>query len=508
MDYGWNDEINCCIDCIENADYYGPPDPPLVAAGKKKDFYPRAELALAIFGCLPSFETDMEIIPVDPGGKRPAKGFMPNHEAIPKTEEGIALAALRFPHANAAIRSRRAEGAIIGIDIDRPGVVARYEAETGRNLPRTYTTQTRPLSAPHKMHMFWMSSPLSVSSLPKQVTDVTTECGYDLKGNGGWGYLVTEGSVRDGEEIKVLDPSPIAAIPDDFVEWLAQDVAKGRERNRAKRAAERKAETADRAAIALACSFAVAHGDRNRTIWSRIRTYKNLGMDDDETYEMVGRDIKHFEDAESYLSNIRLRARIREVPTLGRDASLRNLNRDRRARRKPAFHRTREQIAALPAEVTPAQARTSLDVRSDADRQRMCRQLRRAGYVAIGRQGSHRRIWIRPVPVQQPRPALALGASSFGFHSFSGTPNSCSSPYRAAATQAAERTSSGSEHESFCESKVVVAKEVAGAALTFTFEKDARSRLRPRCAGIRAADERTGRDSYEAAEREAIQALG
>jgi Bifunctional DNA primase/polymerase, N-terminal len=472
MSCDWNDGINSCNDWIDITDYYGPPDPPLVATGKKKDFYPRAELALALFGGLPAFETDMEIIPVDPGGKRPAKGFLPNHEAIPKTEEGIALAALRFPHANAGIRSRRAEGAIIGLDVDRPGVVARYEAETGRKLPRTYTTQTRPLSAPEKMHMFWMSSPLSVGSLPKQVTDVTAECGYDLKGNGGWGYLVTEGSVRDGEEIKVLDPSPIAVIPDDFVEWVAQDVAKGRERKRARRAAERKAEAAERAATALARGFAVPRGDRNWTLWSRIRTWKNTGMTDAEVLPLAVAHIRaHFEDGCEMLTPdgmSKLRARIRKVPTLG-DQSYRNLLRDRRPRRKPASRRMRERIEAAPAQLTSAEARTLLKVHDDADQQRMCRQLHRAGFVVTGRRGSHQRLWTRSRPAHDSRPRPVLDSRSCRR-----SPVSCSSPYREAAAHAVERTSSGCEGRAFRASQVAAAKEVGRVASTFTFEKDGR----------------------------------
>src|SRR5207253_6649932 len=65
---------------------------------------------------------------------------------------------------------------------------------------------------------------------------------YDLKGCGGGGYVVAEGSIHpSGETYTILHDSPIIPIPDWLVDWIAADAHRYRS-ERAKLAAQRKAE--------------------------------------------------------------------------------------------------------------------------------------------------------------------------------------------------------------------------------------------------------------------------
>lgn len=133
--------------------YYGEPERFELSAAATR-FFQIAAKAHERFGALPAYDGDIQLIPLDEHcGKRPTSGFLPSRQVLPKTTEALALMAAVCPDANVGISSRRAVGAIIVIDCDEPGVLERIQRETGRRLPLTYTTQTRPRSAPHKRHI-------------------------------------------------------------------------------------------------------------------------------------------------------------------------------------------------------------------------------------------------------------------------------------------------------------------------------------------------------------------
>jgi hypothetical protein len=374
-------------------DYYGEPDP-FERLAATSSFFRIADAAYERVGALPAYGDNIQLIPLEPGGKRPAKGFLPSRHAGPTTRETLALLAASHPDANVGINSHGAVGSLTVMDCDEPGVAERYERETGRQLPLTFTTQTRPQSAPWKMNLYYMSTEHSVRSLPKQVTDVTHICGYDLKGNGGWGNVGAAGNVRDGERIVVLHDVPIAPVPDDLVDWWVADVAKGRSQKR--KLARKKPEPAQPETTSPR-PFAVARGDRHWTMRSRIRTCKNLGWNDEETFALVSSDIREcFEGGDDYLRRLNLRALVRRVPTIGRHASYRILTHRRRTHRSAIkLAALRERFKSCPLDISPADARIFFSVRNRADHERLRREFHRHGYVYVGSQGSHAGIWSR-----------------------------------------------------------------------------------------------------------------
>jgi hypothetical protein len=387
-------------------EYYGEPEPFEIAAGATM-FFPIAALAIERFGALPAFDTHMQIIPLEPGGKRPAKGFLPSKHAVPRTREALAAIAPTYADNNVGISSRRAVGALVVMDCDEPGVAERYERETGRRLPLTYTTQTRPRSAPWKMNLYFVSTERSVLRIPKQVTDVTRRCGYDLKGNGGGhgGYVRAEGSECGGEKVVALHDVPVAPIPDDFADWLANDIAKARAMKRRKARLEPEPESTPQ----LPCRTyphrpAVSRDDRHWTIESRIRIWKNTGMTDEQIMPVLLDHIRDYiEDGERLVADPayvgKLRAMVRKVHTLGA-VSYRFLTRHRRNRRQRRssikLSDFRERFASCPLDITPDAARVLFSVRNRADHQRLLREFRRHGYIYVGSQGSHSGVWSRP----------------------------------------------------------------------------------------------------------------
>jgi hypothetical protein len=357
-------------------------------------FFEISTKAHARFSALPAYNDAMEIVPLDPRGKRPVSSFMPSLHRIPKTPEALALMAAVYPDANAGIRSRREEGALLIIDCDEAGVTDRIERETGRALPTTYTTLTRPQSAPWKMHILFMSTAHSVNAIRKQVTDVTRICGYDLKGCGGYGHVALEGCVRDGETVIAQHDVPIAPVPDWLVNWLVADIAKGRA---TKRAQKPKPEPEQPSSPR---PFAVARDDRNWAIASRIRTWKNTGMSDDDVFDMLVKHIGHyFEDGQQMLTKAyirKLRAMIGKVPTLG-ETSYNNLTHRARRRRRNSIplSTVRERFKSCTPDITPDDARRLFSVKTEADHLRLRRQFHEHGYVYVGPHGSHAGFWSR-----------------------------------------------------------------------------------------------------------------
>jgi hypothetical protein len=376
-------------------EYYGEPEPFEILAATSK-FFQVAAKADERFGSLPAYDRAIQLIPLEAGGKRPASGFLPSKHNIPKTHEALALMAAAYPDANVGIRSRRAVGSIVAIDCDEPGVVERIERETGRRFPLTYTTQTRPYSAPYKKHHVFISTEHSVHVIKKQTTDVTHICGYDLKGCGGFGYIAAEGCVRDGEPIVALHDVPIIPIPDWLVDWLVADVAKARAMKRE----IKKSKPAPKPETTTESDPPVARIDRHWVIQSRIRTWKNTGISDDDIFDLLTKHIRlYFEDGEQMLTPSylrKLRSMIRKVSTLG-ETSYRNLTHHRRRRRRTSIPlaTVRERFKSCPPDISMSEARRLFSVQSPADDRRLIRQFHEHGYVSVGAQGSHARVWSR-----------------------------------------------------------------------------------------------------------------
>jgi Bifunctional DNA primase/polymerase, N-terminal len=395
-------------------EYYGEPESLGLAATTR--FFQVAAKANERFSVLPAYDTHIQLIPLDPGGKRPAKGFMPSRHTVPKTREALALLAATDPDANVGINSSRAPGALTVMDCDEPGVVERYERETGRRFPLTYTTQTRPHSAPYKTNHYYMSTEYSVQQIKKQVTDVTHVAGYDLKGCGGWGYVRAEGCVRDGEPVAILHDVPIVPIPDSLVNWMVADITKARAHNRALRAQKSKTTPSEpepeQEQEQMSRPFVVPRLKRNLLIKSRVRTWKNTGMSDDEILPVLINHIRtYFEDPEELLTKDgirKLRATIRKTKTLGATSYINWLHsHPTRRNHKPkssTLATMRELFKSCPAKITSSAARAFFSVRNHADELRLYRLFRSHGYVLHGSQGSHDRVWIR---------ALSSGSSPF-----------------------------------------------------------------------------------------------
>lgn len=410
-------------------EYYGPPEP-IETLSSDSFFFNVAMAAHRRFSALPAYESAIRIIPLAPGGKHPAKGFLPSENDVPTTAEYIAALAVRYPDANVGVMSRRAPGSMITVDCDEAGVVDRYERETGRKFPLTYTTQTRPDTAPWKTHSTFISTEYSCAWLPKQVTCVTRLAGYDLKGNGGWGYVAAAGCVRDGEPIAVLCDVPIAPIPDELVDWLRTDTASARMQKSKMLREQRAAERAKREQEPSR-PFAVARGDRTWVTKSRIRSLKNLGFSDDATFAELRRQILlGFQDGEEFLRSRSawIRHRISITPSLGVTTSLRNLTRHRRARRSTLpLSSVRERFSSFPMDASPSQTRDHFCVRTRADRERVRRELHRHGYSYAGR-GSHSGRWLRRLPSTSLPVSHSVSRGLAPARRFS--PNPLPNPYR------------------------------------------------------------------------------
>jgi hypothetical protein len=442
-------------------EYYGEPEPFELQAATSK-FFQTATRAHDRFGALPAYETHIKLIPLDEhGGKRPLSGFLPSRQAIPKTTEALALMASVCPDANVGVSSRRAVGAIIVVDCDEPGVLERIQRETDRSLPLTYTTQTRPRSASHKRHVIFMSTEYSCDRIHKQVTDVTHIAGYDLKGCGGFGYVAAEGCVRDDETIVALHDVPIVPIPDWLVDWLCADVAKARAMIRAMKVKKAKVPQPEPTSSR---PFAVPRFRRTSFILSRIRTWKNTGLSDDQILPLVVDQVRECcEDGATMLTPLyirKLRGMIRKVRTLGSRAAAANLLRDRRTRIRPVVA-VRRIIETLPDQVTASEARRIFSVRDNPTKLRMIRQLRRHDYVCLGPQGSHERVWTRMGQhLSIPNPYASVVGSK-DLNSYTETRRSSGSA-----------TTSESDTETQEAKKVACAEEVADGGLSITFQKD------------------------------------
>jgi hypothetical protein len=156
------------------------------------------------------------IVPVD--DKSPLRNKWLKFNVTPTVTE-LNLMAAEFPNRDVGIVLKGHAGSVFVWDIDNIGVLERMESETGRKLPLTYTVQSRPDSAPHKMHVYFRQTEHFAALFPKQVYAGD----YDLKGMGG-GQVVAEGCLRqDTGEVRIGNGKPVITIPDWLTDWLKKD---------------------------------------------------------------------------------------------------------------------------------------------------------------------------------------------------------------------------------------------------------------------------------------------
>jgi hypothetical protein len=156
------------------------------------------------------------IVPVD--DKAPLRRAWLKYN-VTRTQTELNLMAAEFPHRDVGIVLKGHAGSVFVWDIDKEGVTERMERETGKTLPETYIVQSRPVTAPHKRHVYFRQTEYFASQFQKQVNAGD----YDLKGFGG-GQVVAEGCLRkDTGEIRKGNGLPVCDIPDWLTDWLKKD---------------------------------------------------------------------------------------------------------------------------------------------------------------------------------------------------------------------------------------------------------------------------------------------
>ena len=255
----------------------------------------------------------LTVVPVHPFDKR---GVLHNQFIHPATTVSeIMQHAKDFAEFNVGVVGRRGVGNHIFLDIDAKGVLEQIEAETGQILPLTFTVQSRPESKPWKRHYYFRqtdysfqkfggknSKEINIKDLNKTNSKGKHPTLYDLKGCGGGGYVVAEGSVHpSGETYTILHDSPIIPIPDWLVDWIVQDAHRYRS-ERAKLAARRKTEvnklsdkekrTLQEAGVESA--FEISADDIFEFMNSRAGSFASLGCKRTEIEKLLRSQIEQF----------------------------------------------------------------------------------------------------------------------------------------------------------------------------------------------------------------------
>jgi hypothetical protein len=193
--------------------------------------------------------------PVKPMAKHPRFNDWTKHPA--KNLSTATQNAYDYPHDDVGLVSARGVGRPFWIDIDHHSVEDRIFRATGRRLPRTLTTSSRPKTAPWKKHLCFRQTTYSISQWRTEMSgirDFSVPKGSDgkipnlcdVKGVGGGGFVVAAGCCRqtvtpDGivdEQYTVTDDAPILDVPDWLVDWVISQYRKFRSEDAVRRAAE------------------------------------------------------------------------------------------------------------------------------------------------------------------------------------------------------------------------------------------------------------------------------
>ena len=257
------------------------------------DFLSIAKVALA---------RGFPIVPLNPQTKVPCLLRWNRH---PITALANAMqCAIDFPHHNVGVVGRRGVGNLLIWDIDAAGVAERMMRETGRDLPRTYTVQSRPQTKPHKKHLYFTQTEYSVRRLMKEasVKDMTvTENGkhptiFDVKGCGGGGQVAAAGSMHDtGEVYTVSIDTDVQPIPDWLVDWLRVDIQQYRSAKHKELYERRKAEQAEtQAQTSIQPVPSLGQDDAYRLIASRAGSFASLGVRREDIETLLLKQVQDF----------------------------------------------------------------------------------------------------------------------------------------------------------------------------------------------------------------------
>jgi hypothetical protein len=156
------------------------------------------------------------VVPVD--DKAPLRRSWLKYN-VTSTLTELNLMAAEFPHRDVGIVLKGHAGSVFVWDIDKEGVIERMKVETGNSLPETYVVQSRPETAPHKLHVYFRQTEYFASKFQKQINAGD----YDLKGFGGR-QVVAEGCPRrDTGEVRTGNGLPVCDIPEWLTDWLKKD---------------------------------------------------------------------------------------------------------------------------------------------------------------------------------------------------------------------------------------------------------------------------------------------
>lgn len=158
---------------------------------------------------LPMIQRNIPVIRLQPKSKIPMNKAW---QEIATTDEAtIREWAKETPNANCACVAKH--DGVLFFETDEPGVIERFEKETGEKLPQTFTAQSRE----GRYHFYWLQ------------TDESRKCGSitqkeipfgSLRQNNA--YVVSPGSIHPttGLPYAVVDDSPVIPIPTSLIAWL------------------------------------------------------------------------------------------------------------------------------------------------------------------------------------------------------------------------------------------------------------------------------------------------
>jgi hypothetical protein len=194
--------------------------------------------------------------PVKPMAKHPR---LNEYNKKPAKNLSVAMQhAFDYPHDDVGLVSTRGAGHFFWLDIDHQSVEDRIFRATGRRLPKTLTTLSRPVTAPWKKHLCFRQTAYSVSqwrtemtgirdfTMPKDADGKVPNL-FDVKGVGGGGFVVAAGCWRQIQtDTGVIDEmytledkdAPVIDVPDWLVDWVIKNYRKFRSEDAVRRAAE------------------------------------------------------------------------------------------------------------------------------------------------------------------------------------------------------------------------------------------------------------------------------
>lgn len=192
--------------------------------------------------------------PVKPGAKHPR---LDNWNKRPAKNLSVAMQhAYDYPHDDVGLVSTRGIDRPFWFDIDHASVEETIYRETGQRLPRTLTTLSRPLTAPHKKHLCYRQTAYSISMWRTEMTGIRDFSMppdsdgkipnlFDIKGCGGGGFVVAGGCCRQTmtatgivNEQYTADDAPVTDVPEWLVKWVLARYQKFRTEDAIRRAAD------------------------------------------------------------------------------------------------------------------------------------------------------------------------------------------------------------------------------------------------------------------------------